>query len=121
MSFAQHLTTQESADREPLFDDDDNASLQLSYYSLSRVPSRQRRTSISYDPLPETVEHEEKKIQPVAAYEVPPGKRLGKSRMPIARTHVLMCNRSPGRSRGSLLHSRVGHCFWLCGSEDNSD
>jgi hypothetical protein len=75
MSLVQHVSVIEGIDREPDVFFDDVASLQL-----SRVPSRQRRTSISYDPVPViTLDQEAKKLEPVGAYEVTVQKRLGKT------------------------------------------
>ncbi|KIW03519.1 uncharacterized protein PV09_05284 [Verruconis gallopava] len=73
MSLAQHVSAAEGFDRDPdVFDD--LASLPL---QLSRVSSRQRRTSISYDPVPsDPLAQQVKKLEPVAAYEVSFKKRL---------------------------------------------
>jgi hypothetical protein len=72
MSLVQHVSAVEGPDRDcDVFDD--IASLQL-----SRTTSRQRRTSISYDPVPvHALEQENKKLEPVGAYEVSIKKRLG--------------------------------------------
>lgn len=74
MSLVQHVSAVEGVDREPITDD--VASLQL-----SRVPSTQRRHSISYDPSPapglEHLWHQQKKLEPVGAYDVSERKRLG--------------------------------------------
>jgi hypothetical protein len=73
MSLVQHVSAIEGVDREPDIVDD-VASLQL-----SRVPSRLRRTSISYDPMPvTTLEQKAMKMEPVGAYEVSERKRLGR-------------------------------------------
>lgn len=71
MSLVQHVSALDGADRDPdVFDD--IASLQL-----SRVGSRQRRTSISYDPVNYALDQEVNKLEPVGAYDVSVQKRVG--------------------------------------------
>ena len=73
MSLAQHVSAVEGPDRD-IDAFDDIASLQL-----SRTTSRQRRTSINYDPVPvHPLDQEGSKLEPVGAYEVSVQKRLGK-------------------------------------------
>lgn len=76
MSLVQHVSAVEGTDREPdVFDD--IASLQL-----SRVGSRQRRLSLSYDPilpLLQAYEQDVKKLEPVGAYVVSTEKRIGEN------------------------------------------
>jgi hypothetical protein len=73
MSLVQHVSAVEGIDREPdVFDD-------IASLPLSRTASRQRRTSISYDPVPIlAIEQEETRLEPVGAYEVSNQKRFGK-------------------------------------------
>jgi hypothetical protein len=114
MSLAAHLSAYEGLDREPdVVDYDDAGSL-----TLSRVPSRQRRTSISYDPVPITgLDQETKKLEPVAAYEVSVERRIG-GWIPIiceAAKHSYL--RSTGTCRSHFLCPWIWHCFRICGAE----
>lgn len=74
MSLVQHVSAVEGTDRDPdVFDD-------IASLALSRTTSRQRRTSISYDPVPaHPFEQDESKLEPVGAYEVSLRKRLGEN------------------------------------------
>lgn len=67
MSLIQHVSAVEGIDQEPAVDD--NLSLRL-----SRQPSIS--LSISYDPLPGGAQATDK-LEPIAAYEVSAGKRIG--------------------------------------------
>lgn len=83
MSLIQHVTAFEGVDWEPEAVEDDDSSFllplsrQISHTSLRAGSIRNRRTSISYDPVI-APEHEIKKKPPRPAYKVPAGKRLGK-------------------------------------------
>lgn len=72
MSLMQNVSAVEGLDRDPdVFDN--IVSLQL-----SRVGSRQSRTSIGYDPVPAHVlVRGGNKLEPVGAYDVSVQKRLG--------------------------------------------
>ncbi len=81
MSLVQHVTAVEGIDREvdsdlrSLFDRDaETASLSLGV-SLGRRLS----LTLSYDPIPNVAlpAQPSEKLQPVGAYEVTPGKRIG--------------------------------------------
>ncbi|RDI89884.1 hypothetical protein Vi05172_g835 [Venturia inaequalis] len=81
MSLIQHVTAFEGVDWEPEAVEDDDSSFllplsrQISHTSLRAGSIRNRRTSISYDPVI-APEHEIKKKPPRPAYKVPAGKRL---------------------------------------------
>lgn len=84
MSLIQHVTAFEGVDWEPeaAVEDDDSSFLlplsrQVSHTSVRPGSIRNRRTSISYDPVI-APEYEIKKKAPRPAYKVPAGKRLGK-------------------------------------------
>jgi hypothetical protein len=71
MSIARHASAVEGTDRKP-DGFDDVASIRL-----SRPPSRQCRTSISYDPAPTAALEQQVKLEPVGAYGATVERRLG--------------------------------------------
>jgi hypothetical protein len=76
MSLAQHVSAVEGIDHEPepgdvAFDSDSIRA----FPRLSRQPSM--TLSISYDPIPVLGATGSEKLEPIAAYEVSSGKRIG--------------------------------------------